>query len=77
MSTKRAYGALNVAGWGLGSRATSQNYKLWIKKLNSQHKQRIVIIATMRTILTLRARRSNPVLNQIPLSISAETASLE
>ena len=75
MSTKRAFRALNATGQALGSRTSSLNYSLSIKKLNT--KQRIVRIVTMRSILTLRTMRSNPVLNHILISMSARTASLE
>ena len=79
MSTRRTFESLNVTGQGLGSRAGSQNCSLSIKKLNT--KQRIVRIATMRVILTLnltlRTRRSNPILNHIQISMSARTTSLK
>ena len=75
MNTKRTFRALNAAGQTLGSRTSSLNYSLSIEKLNT--KQRIMRIATMRSILTLRAMRSNPVLNHILISMSARTASLE
>ena len=79
MSTKKTFKNLNATGQGLESRTSSQNCSLSIKKLNT--KQKIVRITTMRAILTLnltlRTRRSNPVLNHIQISMSARTASLK
>ena len=74
MSIRRAFEGTNAAGQALGSRASYQNCNLLIEILNT--KRRIVRIATMRAILTLRAMRSNPVLIYIQFSMSARTASL-
>ena len=79
MSTRRTFEGLNVVEQRLESRTSSQNYSLSIKKLNIKQ-QRIVKITTMRrmrTILTLRVRRSNLDLNHIQSSMNARTASLK
>ena len=79
MNTRRTFESLNTTEQELESRTSSQNYSLSIKKLNI--KQRIVRIVTMRAILTLnltlKSRKSNPVLNHIQISMSARTTSLK
>ena len=75
MSTRRTFRVINAVDRVLESRASSQNCNLLIEKLNT--KQRIVRIVTTRSTQTLRARRSNSVLNLIQISMSARTASLE
>ena len=75
MNIRRTFRVINAVNRVLGSRTSSQNCNLLIEKLNT--KQGIVRIATTRSIQTLRARRSNSVLNLIQISMSARTASLE
>ena len=75
MSIKRASRALNAAGQARELRASYQSCSSSIVELNT--KLKIVRIATMRSIVAMRAMRSNEVLRYIQISIRARTSSLK
>ena len=77
MSIKRVYKALNGAGQALKSRASYQSCNLSIAGLNTKLKiMGIARIATVRSKVAMRVKRSNMVLNYIQISMRARNSSL-